>query len=110
VCVDAGNTKHEDGGGDENDVEAGESDEDAVDRVLHLGPEHQVCLITAGSGPIPSCRKPGLRIHDIFVWIRMRIRGSIPLMNGPNPDSDPFATPDPSIFIIDLQDANKKQI
>jgi hypothetical protein len=31
-------------------------------------------------------------------------------MNGPNPDSDPFATPDPSIFIIDLQDANKKQI
>ena len=47
VCVDAGNTKHEDGGGDENDVEAGESDEDAVDRVLHLGPEHQVCLITA---------------------------------------------------------------
>ncbi len=45
MCVDAGNTKHEDGGGDENDVEAGESDEDAVDRVLHLGPEHQVCLI-----------------------------------------------------------------
>ncbi len=57
VCVDAGNTEHEDGGGDENDVEAGESDEDAVDRVLHLGPEHQVCLITAWSGPIPSCRQ-----------------------------------------------------
>jgi hypothetical protein len=26
-----------------------------------------------------------------------------------NPDSDPDADPDPSIFIIDLQDANKKQ-
>ncbi len=42
MCVDAGNTKHEDGGGDENDVEAGESDQNAVDRVLHLGPVHQV--------------------------------------------------------------------
>ncbi len=59
VCVDAGNTKHEDGGGDEYDVEAGESDEDAVDRVLHLGPEHQV-LFNNGvewAGPIPSCRQ-----------------------------------------------------
>jgi hypothetical protein len=27
-----------------------------------------------------------------------------------DPDSDPDADPDPSIFIIDLQDANKKQI
>jgi hypothetical protein len=26
----------------------------------------------------------------------------------PDPDSDPDADPDPSIFIIDLQDANKK--
>jgi hypothetical protein len=25
-------------------------------------------------------------------------------------DPDPYADPDPSIFIIDLQDANKKQI
>ncbi len=38
------------------------------------------------------------RIHDILVWIR--IRGSMP------PDADP----DPSIFIIDLQDASKKLI
>jgi hypothetical protein len=27
-----------------------------------------------------------------------------------DPDSDPDADPDPSIFIIDLQDANKKLI
>jgi hypothetical protein len=27
-----------------------------------------------------------------------------------DPDSDPDADPDPSIFIIDLHDANKKQI
>jgi hypothetical protein len=26
----------------------------------------------------------------------------------PDPDSDPDADPDPSIFIIDLQDSNKK--
>jgi hypothetical protein len=43
-----------------------------------------------------------LRIHDILVWIR--IRGSMPLTNGSGSD------PDPSIFIIDLQDANKKMI
>ncbi len=42
-----------------------------------------------------------LRIHDILVWIRIRfrIRGSMPLMD-----------PDPAIFGIDLQDANKKLI
>jgi hypothetical protein len=40
-----------------------------------------------------------LRIHDILVWIRIRIRRSMPLM-----DTDP----DPSIFIIDLKDAKKK--
>jgi hypothetical protein len=27
-----------------------------------------------------------------------------------DPDSNPDADPDPAIFIIDLQDANKKQI
>jgi hypothetical protein len=32
------------------------------------------------------------------------------LVNGPYPDSDPDADPDPAIFIIDLQDANKKLI
>jgi hypothetical protein len=41
-----------------------------------------------------------LRIHDILVQIR--IRGSLPLTNGCT-DSDP------SIFVNDLQDANKKQ-
>jgi hypothetical protein len=28
----------------------------------------------------------------------------------PDPDSNPDAAPDPAIFVIDLQDANKKQI
>jgi hypothetical protein len=45
------------------------------------------------------------RIHDILVWIR--IRGSMPLTNGSgfgSPD------PDPAIFVIDLQDANKKLV
>jgi hypothetical protein len=28
----------------------------------------------------------------------------------PDSDPDPDADPDPSIFIIDLQDANKKQV
>jgi hypothetical protein len=37
-----------------------------------------------------------LRIHDILVWIR----GSMPLQRDP----------DPVIFVIDLQDANKKLV
>jgi hypothetical protein len=41
-----------------------------------------------------------LRIHYILVWIR--IRGSMPLINGPDPD--------PVIFVIDLQDANRNLI
>jgi hypothetical protein len=41
-----------------------------------------------------------LRIRDILV--RIRTRGSVPLTNGPDP------TPDPAIFVIDLQDAHKK--
>jgi hypothetical protein len=40
-------------------------------------------------------RKAVLRIHDILVWTRT---------SGFDPD------PDPAIFVIDLQDANKKQI
>jgi hypothetical protein len=44
---------------------------------------------------------PVLRIRDILGWIR--IRGSMPL-------ADPDADPDPAIFVIDLQDANKKLI
>ncbi len=28
----------------------------------------------------------------------------------PDPDSDPDADPDPAVFVIDLQDANKKLI
>ncbi len=51
---------------------------------------------------------PVLRIHDILVWIRIRMRSADPCLwlMDPDPDSDP--DPDPSIFIIDLQDANKK--
>ncbi len=41
------------------------------------------------SWPLPFLSKPVLRLHDILVWIRI---------------SDPYADPDPSIFIIDLQD------
>jgi hypothetical protein len=36
--------------------------------------------------------------------------GSMPLTNDPDPDSDPDADPDPSIFSIDLQNANQKII
>jgi hypothetical protein len=43
-----------------------------------------------------------LRIHDILGWIRIRIRGSMPLNNGSDPD--------PAIFVIDLHDASKKII
>jgi hypothetical protein len=39
-------------------------------------------------------------IHDILV--RIRIRGSMPLTN--------VSGPDPTMFVIDLQDANKKLI
>ncbi len=42
---------------------------------------------------------PVLWIHDILEWIR--IRGSMPLTYDPDPD--------PAFFVIDLQDANKKQ-
>ncbi len=42
-----------------------------------------------------------MRIHNILVWIR--IRGSMALTN---PDLDPEL----AIFIINLQDANKKLI
>jgi hypothetical protein len=50
------------------------------------------------------------QIYDILVWIQ--IRGSMPAADPclwlmePDPDSDP----DPTIFVIDLQDANKKLV
>jgi hypothetical protein len=43
------------------------------------------------------------RIHDILVWIRIRGSMSLTIM-----DPDPNADPDPAIFVIDLQGANKK--
>jgi hypothetical protein len=46
--------------------------------------------------------EPVLRIHDILGWIRIRIRGYMPLTNGSGFD--------PAIFVIDLQDASKKLI
>jgi hypothetical protein len=48
--------------------------------------------------------------HDIFVWIRIRIHESVPLTNGSDLDSDPDSDLAPVIFVIDLQDANKKLI
>jgi hypothetical protein len=52
------------------------------------------------------------RIHNILVWIR--IRRSMPLTNGSG-SADPCLwlidpVSDPSIFVIDLQDASKKLI
>jgi hypothetical protein len=38
VGVDAGHSEHENGGGDEHYVKAGQTDQDAVHRILHLGP------------------------------------------------------------------------
>ncbi len=52
-----------------------------------------------------------LRIHDILGWIR--IRGSMPLTNGSGSGSGSWIRildPDPDIFVIELQDAIKKQI
>jgi hypothetical protein len=45
------------------------------------------------------------RIHDILGWIR--IRGSMPLING---SGSWILDLDPAIFVIDLQDASKKLI
>jgi hypothetical protein len=47
--------------------------------------------------------KAVLRIHDILVWIRIPIFGSIHLTNGSGFGSGSCYC----IFIIDLQDANK---
>ncbi len=48
--------------------------------------------------------RPVLRIHDILVWIRIRIRilGSMPLTNRCGSGS--------CFFVVDRQDATKKQI
>jgi hypothetical protein len=50
--------------------------------------------------------KPVFRIHDILVWIR--IRGSMPLINGSGYGSEYGSGS--FYFINDLQDANKKLI
>ncbi len=74
---------------------------------MYLMQIHSVTIFVTTT--LPLCQAV-FRIHDILVWIRIRICGSMPLMgNGsgsedPNLDSDP----DPAIFVIDLQDANKK--
>ena len=51
-----------------------------------------------------------LRIHDILVWIRIRIGSADPCLELMDPDSDPEADADPAIFVTDLQDANQKLI
>ncbi len=55
--------------------------------------------------PNPEGPKPVFRIHDILVWIRMRIRGSMPLTNGSGFGSGfwiriRILDPDPAIFVI----------
>jgi hypothetical protein len=52
-----------------------------------------------------------LRVRDILV--RIRIFGSVAVTNGSadaDTDTDPDAAPDPAVFVIDLQDVNKKLI
>jgi hypothetical protein len=49
---------------------------------------------------------PVFRIHDILVWIQIRIPRSMPLTNG---SRSGFGS-DPAIFVIDFQGANKKLI
>jgi hypothetical protein len=55
-----------------------------------------------------------LRIHDILGWIRIRIRGSMPLTNGSGTGfgsgSGRILDPVPVFFVIDLQDASKNLI
>ncbi len=52
-------------------------------------------------------RGTGLKKHDIFVWIRIRIHGSMHLTNG---SRSGFGSWSCYFLIIDLQDANKKLI
>ncbi len=54
--------------------------------------------------------KPVFRIRDIFLRIRMRIRilGSVSLINGSGWDPDTDPAPDPALFDGDLKDAKKK--
>ncbi len=76
-------------------------------RQLFVTPWVEAYLRTGNKRVIPYLFSV-FRIHDILVWIRIRIRGSMPLTLPPDPDPD--ADADPAIFVIDLQDTNKKQI
>ncbi len=68
---------------------------------IFKGRKHEVLEIIYFWSEIQNIgAKAVLRINDILLWIR--IRGSMPLLMDPDPD--------PSIFIIDLQDANKNLI
>ena len=52
-------------------------------------------------------------VFRIRIRIRIRIHRIHVFLGLPDPDTDPLVrgmVPDPSIFIIDLQDANKKLI
>jgi hypothetical protein len=65
--------------------------------IIHYFLAHGPCVVISCSNHSLSFAIV-LRIHDILV--RIRIRGSMPRLMDPNP----------AIFVIDLQDANKKQI
>ncbi len=65
VWVDAGEAEHEDGGGDEDAVKAGQADQDAVDWVLHLRSTNKAEII-AGT------RTNGVRSDLWKAWIKNR--------------------------------------
>ncbi len=58
--------------------------------------------LTRYADPGSDVSEAVLRIHDIMVWIRL----ADPCLWLMGPDVDP----DPAIFVIDLQETNKKLI
>jgi hypothetical protein len=73
-----------------------------------INPYKQVSTDNTGS-KIQDENQAVLRIHDILMWIRIRIRGSMPLTNG-SVSWIRILDTDPAFFVIDRQDANKKLI
>ncbi len=69
--------------------------------LLNTSRSYYCCVLFAWSLQAIVYFFPVLRIHEILV--RIRIRGSIPLIKGSGSESDP----DPAIFVSDLQDVEK---
>ncbi len=73
----------------------------------------KICSLAVNMNNTDEKLLPVLRIHDILGWIR--IRGSMPLTDGSGFGFGSgswirILDPDPSILVIDLQDASKKLI